>query len=104
MSDIRVKIATAATILGLGGLGGFAIASNPAANPVTGQVQAAVGQSAAAPAGARTQPVVTGASGSAATTVPAASRMTRTTAKPVVTHTSGASGARQASGEESERD
>ena len=32
MGDIRIKIAAAAVCIGLGGLGGFAMASNPAAN------------------------------------------------------------------------
>ena len=32
MTNIRMKIAVAATVFGLGGLGGFAISSNPARN------------------------------------------------------------------------
>jgi len=93
MTNIRVKIATAATILGLGGLGGFAMASNPAyhaqpggtaqiASTQAGSVQTAGSGSASA------RPIVTGASGATSTVVPAASRPA-SAAKPVVTHTSG---------------
>ena len=35
MTNIRMKIAVAATIFGLGGLGGFAISANPARNAPT---------------------------------------------------------------------
>lgn len=59
MKDFRTKIAIAAVIFGLGGLGGFAMSSNPAGQrPVT-----------VAPAAAHTQgspgssPVTTGTSG-----------------------------------------
>lgn len=57
MGDIRIKIAAAAVCIGLGGLGGFAMASHPAAN----QAPAALVSS---PSSAHsTQPITTGASG-----------------------------------------
>ena len=39
MGDIRIKIAAAAVCIGLGGLGGFAMASNPAANQAPGSTR-----------------------------------------------------------------
>jgi hypothetical protein len=63
VKDLRTKIAVGAVVFGLGGLGGFAIASNPAGH----------GQATGTPATARTTQaaarVTTGTSG--ATSVPA---------------------------------
>ncbi len=92
MTNIRVKIATAATILGLGGLGGFALASNPtpaaAPAPLTATQAQATSASAAGSAPATSTSVVTGASGAPAPTIPAATQRA-SISKPVVTHTSG---------------
>ena len=93
MTNIRVKIATAATILGLGGLGGFAMASNPAydtnASPPT---QVAATQPVSAPpsgsAPATSRPTVTGASGATSTVTPLAAQPV-SAVKHVVTRTSG---------------
>ncbi len=96
MTNIRVKIATAATILGLGGLGGFAMASNPARDAQGGSaVQVAATQ--ARPAPATSQAVVTGASGATSTAVPVAATRPASPAKPVVTHTSGGGAGRSKS-------
>jgi len=87
MTNIRVKIATAATILGLGGLGGFAMASNPARDVQGGApTQVAATQTGALPA--TPQPIVTGASGATSAAVSQATQPA-STAKPAVTHTSG---------------
>lgn len=51
MTNIRMKIAVAATVFGLGGLGGFAISSNPARNS-QGTAQAQI----AAPLASTTNP------------------------------------------------
>lgn len=61
MGDIRIKIAVAAVCIGLGGLGGFAMGSNPAAN------QAPVPLVSSAGSAHTTQPITTGASGAATT-------------------------------------
>ena len=61
MGDIRIKIAAAAVCIGLGGLGGFAMASNPAANQAPAPL-------VSSPENAHsTQPITTGASGAAST-------------------------------------
>ena len=57
MKDFRSKLAVAAVIFGLGGLGGFAIASNPAQQ---GQVPAA---KIASHSGSANPRISTGASG-----------------------------------------
>ncbi len=88
MTNIRVKMATAATILGLGGLGGFAMASNPAYDTQSSApVQVATTQAGSAPA--TSQPIVTAASGAASQAVPIATQPVASAAKPVVTHVSG---------------
>ena len=56
MNDIRTKFAVILTVLGLGGLGGFALGSNPARDAQATQVQAAAA------------PISTHTSGSAAPT------------------------------------
>ena len=78
MTNIRMKIAVAATVFGLGGLGGFAISSNPARNSQgTAQAQiaaplASTTSPATAKAGYSAQQVSTRTSGAAAPpTVPA---------------------------------
>ena len=63
MKDIRTKIAIAAVVFGLGGLGGFAIASNPA------NQHQLPGAAITSQAGPGTPRVTTGASG--AVTAPA---------------------------------
>lgn len=75
MKDFRTKIAIAAVIFGLGGLGGFAMSSNPAGQqPIT-----------VAPAAAHTQggsPVTTGTSGATSSPLinaPATQALPRTT-------------------------
>ncbi len=75
MKDFRTKIAVAAVIFGLGGLGGFAMSSNPAGQkPIT-----------VAPAAAHTRgasPVTTGASGATSSPLvntPATQTLPRTT-------------------------
>ena len=70
--SISTKIAIAATFLGLGGLGGFAMASNPAytqqdAAPKTAVVQPAAQGAATSAAAPATKPVSTHTSGSAPT-------------------------------------
>ena len=77
MKDRKAKIAAAATVLGLGALGGVALGTNPGMPAKTAQVQPGAG------------PVVTGASGTA---VPASqSTVVRTgpTRRPIVTRASG---------------
>ncbi len=116
MTSIRAKIATAATVVGLAGLGGFAMASNPARDApagAAGQVAAAqTGSVAAAQTGsapATSHPVVTGTSGATATTVPVANTQSAAATQPVpaakraVTHTSGGA-AGSAHGHTFERD
>ena len=93
MTNIRVKIATAATILGLGGLGGFAMASNPAYDTqASAPIQVAATQAGSArqagSAPATSQPIVTGASGATSPAVPLATQPA-SAAKPVLTHASG---------------
>jgi len=90
MTNIRIKIATAATILGLGGLGGFAMASNPARD-AQGVTAAQVPAAGAGSTTAGARPIVTQTSGAAAPTVPAMTRPASAT-KSVVTRTSGAAG------------
>lgn len=90
MSNIRIKIATAATILGLGGLGGFAMASNPARD-AQGVAAAQVAANRAGSPSAATNPVVTQTSGAASPAVPTTTRSTPAT-RTVVTRTSGAAG------------
>ena len=90
MTNIRVKIATAATILGLGGLGGFAMASNPAYDTqASAPIQVAATQAGSArqagSAPATSQFIVTGASGATSPAVPLATQPAPA-AKPVVTH------------------
>ncbi len=74
MTNIRMKIAVAATVFGLGGLGGFAISSNPARNSQA-QVAtplASTANPASVKAGYSPQQVTTRTSGAAPpTTVPA---------------------------------
>ncbi len=102
MTNIRVKIATAATVVGLAGLGGFAMASNPARDAPAGAAgslaAAQTGSVAAAQTGsapATSHPVVTGTSGATATTVPVANTQSAAATQPIhtarraVTHTSG---------------
>jgi hypothetical protein len=61
MKDLRTKIAVVAVIFGLGGLGGYAMASNPAGHgPVTGAHAGSQARQAAAR-------VTTGTSGAAST-------------------------------------
>lgn len=60
MTNIRMKIAVAATVFGLGGLGGFAISSNPARNS-QGTAQAQI----AAPLASTTNPATAKAGNSA---------------------------------------
>jgi hypothetical protein len=64
MSSIKKRIATGAVVLALGGLGGVAWASNPAAQHATPAPIAATHS-----AGSATSPVSTGTSGAAATPV-----------------------------------
>ncbi len=85
MTNIRMKIAVAATVFGLGGLGGFAISSNPARNSQgTAQAQiaaplASTTNPATAKAGYSAQQVSTRTSGAAAPpTVPAATTVPAT--------------------------
>ena len=85
MTNIRMKIAVAATVFGLGGLGGFAISSNPARNSQgTAQAQiaaplASTTSPATAKAGDSAQQVSTRTSGAAAPpTVPAATTVPAT--------------------------
>ncbi len=78
MKDFRTKLAVAAVVFGLGGLGGYAMASNPAGHgPIT-----------VAPTAAHTQgspgstPVTTGASGATsaqAINTPASQALPRST-------------------------
>jgi hypothetical protein len=70
MKDVRTKLAIAAVIFGLGGLGGYAIASNPAK---AGHVPSA---KIASQSGAGTSRISTGTSGavSAPTLNPAATQ------------------------------
>jgi hypothetical protein len=88
VTNIRMKIAAAATIFGLGGLGGFAMASNPANNAQT----VASGQTIAAP-------VTTHTSGSA----PVASVPTSSSTQPISTRTSGGAGTGRNGATEAER-
>lgn len=79
ISSRRAKAAATATVLGLGALGGVAMATNPG---VPAQVAQAGGGNAA--------PVVTGASSTAATTSqPVALREGAATRPPIVTRASG---------------
>lgn len=87
MTNIRMKIAAAATILGLGGLGGFAMASNPAGGAQgVAPTQIAATQATAT---AASKPVVTRTSGAAAPTAPVTTPATSAT-KALVTRTSAA--------------
>lgn len=90
MTNIRMKIATAATILGLGGLGGFAMATNPARDGQGAAAQVAATRTGSATAA--TNPVVTRTSGAVSPAVPTTTRSTPAT-RTVVTRTSGAAGA-----------
>jgi hypothetical protein len=80
VKDLRTKIAIAAVIFGLGGLGGFAMSSNPAGQqPIT-----------VAPAAVHTQggsPVTTGASG--ATSSPTSSPLINAPATQALPRTTG---------------
>ncbi len=78
MKDFRTKLAVAAVVFGLGGLGGYAMASNPA-----GQVPVTVAPAAAHTQGGQSSPqVTTGASGATsaqAVNVPASQVLPRST-------------------------
>jgi hypothetical protein len=88
MTNIRMKIAAAATILGLGGLGGFAMASNPAGG-AQGVAPTQIAATQAGSAAAASKPVVTRTSGAAAPTAPVTTPATSAT-KALVTRTSAA--------------
>jgi hypothetical protein len=99
MTNVRTRVAAVATIIGLGGLGGFAMATNPARDSNgAAHVQVASTRAGSGPA---TQPVATHTSGATATKAPATSLVTRP-AKPVVTRSSG--GTAGPRGHEIERD
>ena len=78
MKDFRTKLAVAAVVFGLGGLGGFAMSSNPAGQrPITVAPTAAHTQAASG-----TAQVTTGASGATsaqAINVPASQALPRRT-------------------------
>ncbi len=78
MKDFRTKLAVAAVVFGLGGLGGYAMASNPA-----GQGPVTVAPAAAHTQGAQGAPrVTTGASGATSAPVinaPASQALPRST-------------------------
>src|SRR5689334_12424970 len=86
MNTVRARIATAAVFVGLGGLGSYAMATNPArdAQGAAPRVASTQGASAAT----TSTPVVTQSSGAPLPTVPAVAQAAPAT-KPVVTHTSG---------------
>ena len=105
MTNIRMKIAVAATVFGLGGLGGFAISSNPARySQGAAQIAAPLASTsnpATAKAGYSAQQVSTRTSGAAApptapaaTTVPATyTAQQQVSTRHVRTRTSGGGGA-----------
>ncbi len=79
MKNRRARLATAATVLGLGALGGVALGSNPGVPSTTQQ------------ASSRSAPIITSASGAATVvTQPVAIRAGARTQAPIVTGTSGA--------------
>ncbi len=84
MGKTRTRIATAATIAALGGLGAVALESNPGIH--------ATARTAAVTSGAGGRPIVTSSSGSTAASQPAvqSAGVSRTvTQRPIVTRTSG---------------
>jgi hypothetical protein len=68
VKDFRTKIAVAAVVFGLGGLGGFAIASNPAGH---GQAAGTAATSQVTQAAASVATGTSGATNTPATTTPA---------------------------------
>ena len=84
MGKTRRRIATAATIAALGGLGAVALESNPGIH--------ATARTAAVASGAGGRPIVTSSSGSTTTGMPAvqsAGANRAATHRPIVTRTSG---------------
>jgi hypothetical protein len=67
VKDLRTKLAVAAVVFGLGGLGGYAMASNPASH---GQVAGAPATPHAAQAAARVTTGTSGATNGPVTTAP----------------------------------
>jgi hypothetical protein len=80
MTTRRAKIAATATVLGLGGLGGIALGTNPGASNATQQVGG----------GNPTTAIVTGASGASAAPTSQTVALHRSTPRaPIVTRASG---------------
>ena len=88
MNTIRTRIAVAAVFVGLGGLGGYAMATNPARDAQGIAQRVASTQAGPNAATTATRPVVTQTSGAPAPTATAVAATSPAT-RPVVTHTSG---------------